>query len=75
VKKAINPFFVKATYTLQMDLDEATEAKKHEATLTAYGKKQTIQAATLAMKMAIDQQQALQGDPLLANKWRHSWTR
>eukprot|EP00978_Attheya_sp_CCMP212_P012980 scaffold32372_cov35-Attheya_sp.AAC.1 len=39
VEKAINPFFVKATYTLQMDLDEATEAKKHKATLATYLKK------------------------------------
>eukprot|EP00978_Attheya_sp_CCMP212_P013460 scaffold33832_cov38-Attheya_sp.AAC.2 len=44
VEKAINPFFVKATYTLQMDIDEATEAKKHEATLAAYLKKQKIHA-------------------------------
>jgi hypothetical protein len=44
VEKAINPFFQKVTYDLQMDLDEATEAKQHEATLTAYAKKSAIQA-------------------------------
>jgi hypothetical protein len=49
VEKAINPFFVKATYTLQMELDEVTEAKKHEATtLAAHLKKQRIQSATSA---------------------------
>jgi hypothetical protein len=67
VEKAINPFFVKATYSLQMDLDEATEAKKHEATLAAYLKKQKIQAATSATQVAIDRQQALAGDPSLAD--------
>jgi hypothetical protein len=67
VEKAINPFFVKATYSLQMDLDEATEAKKHEATLAAYLKRQKIQAATSATQVAIDRQQALEGDPSLAD--------
>eukprot|EP00978_Attheya_sp_CCMP212_P023975 scaffold74634_cov52-Attheya_sp.AAC.1 len=50
-----------------MDIDEATEAKKHEATLAAYLKKQKIHAVTLATQTAIDWQQALQGDPSLAN--------
>eukprot|EP00978_Attheya_sp_CCMP212_P027198 scaffold90925_cov61-Attheya_sp.AAC.2 len=50
-----------------MDFDEATEVKKHEATLAAYLKKQKIQAATSATQTAIDRQQALEGDPSLAN--------
>lgn len=54
-------------YSLQMDLDEATEAKKHEATLAAYLKRQKIQAATSATQVAIDRQQALEGDPSLAD--------
>jgi len=67
VEKSINTFFMKVTYDLQMDLDEATEAKQHEATLAAYVKKSTIQAATSATQTALDQQQALQGHPSLAN--------
>eukprot|EP00978_Attheya_sp_CCMP212_P008472 scaffold19894_cov34-Attheya_sp.AAC.2 len=67
VEKAINPFFMKVTYDLQIDLDEATEAKQHEATLAAYVKKSTIQAATSVTQTALDQQQALQGHPSLAN--------
>eukprot|EP00978_Attheya_sp_CCMP212_P039631 scaffold207927_cov37-Attheya_sp.AAC.2 len=42
VEKSINPFFIKVTYDLQMDLDEATEVEQHEATLAAYVKKSTI---------------------------------
>eukprot|EP00978_Attheya_sp_CCMP212_P014610 scaffold37341_cov51-Attheya_sp.AAC.6 len=67
VEKSSNPFFMKVTYDLQMDLDEATEAKQHEATLAAYVKKSMIQAATSVTHMALDQQQALQGHPSLAN--------
>eukprot|EP00978_Attheya_sp_CCMP212_P012383 scaffold30799_cov50-Attheya_sp.AAC.6 len=62
---------MKVTYDLQMDLDEATEAKQHESTLAAYVKKSTIQAATSATQTAIDQQQALQGHPSLVNNMEH----
>eukprot|EP00978_Attheya_sp_CCMP212_P047392 scaffold421343_cov65-Attheya_sp.AAC.1 len=71
VESAIKPFFMKVTYDLQMDLDEATEVKQHEAILAAYVKKSTIQAATSATQTALDQQQALQGHPSLANNMEH----
>ena len=71
VEKAIHPYFMTVTYNLQMDLDEATEARQHEATLAAYAKKLAIRAATSATQTAIDEQQALQGHPSLANNMEH----
>ena len=71
VEKAIHPYFMTVTYNLQMDLDEATEARQHEATLAAYAKKSAIRAATSATQTAIDEQQALQGHPSLANNMEH----